>query len=33
MVVLNESAKIDDYLKPCEAIDLAAYLERFGRSA
>ena len=33
MVVLDEPAKIDDYLKPCEAVDLSAYLERFVRSA
>lgn len=32
MIVLDEPAKIDDYLRPCEAIDLSVYLERFGRS-
>lgn len=33
MVVLDEAAKIDDYLKPCEAVELAAYLERVDRPA
>ena len=32
IAVLDEAAKIDDYLKSCEAVDLSAYLERFARS-
>jgi hypothetical protein len=33
MVILDDRAKIDDYLNPCEAIDLSIYIERFARPA
>ena len=33
MVITGAPAKIDDYLQPCEKVELTAYLERLSKNA